>query len=118
MESLIKKAIEAIKKDQKEYAMGLLEGALEMTGKKPAEIYEDSIVDPTIREDTGSKNIEIARTYEPIVEKKVEPVVIKPKVDYSKLTLAELKVVAKEKGLVGFSALSKAELIEKLNVRK
>ena len=52
------------------------------------------------------------------VEKKVEPVVIKPKVDYSKLTLAELKVVAKEKGLVGFSALSKAELIEKLNVRK
>lgn len=44
------------------------------TGKKPAEVYEDSIIDPTIREDVGSKNIEIARTYEPIVEKKVEPV--------------------------------------------
>jgi len=43
------------------------------TGKKPAEIYEDTIVDPTIREDIGSKNIEIARTYEPIVEKKIEP---------------------------------------------
>jgi hypothetical protein len=43
------------------------------TGKKPAEVYEDTIVDPTIREDIGSKNIEIARTYEPIVEKKVEP---------------------------------------------
>ena len=43
------------------------------TGKKPAEVYEDSIIDPTIREDIGSKNIEIARTYEPIVEKKVEP---------------------------------------------
>lgn len=43
------------------------------TGKKPAEIYEDTIVDPTIREDIGSKNIEIARTYEPIVEKKLEP---------------------------------------------
>lgn len=52
-----KKAIEQVKK----------------TGKKPAEIYEDTIVDPTIREDIGSKNIEIARTYEPIVEKKVEP---------------------------------------------
>jgi len=49
---------------------------------------------------------------------KVEPAVVKPKVDYSKLTLAELKIVAKEKGLVGYSALSKAELIEKLNVRK
>lgn len=44
------------------------------TGKKPAEVYEDSIIDPTIREDVGSKNIEIARTYEPIVEKKAEPV--------------------------------------------
>lgn len=43
------------------------------TGKKPAEVYEDTIVDPTIREDIASKNIEIARTYEPIVEKKVEP---------------------------------------------
>jgi len=53
----VRKAIEQVKK----------------TGKKPAEIYEDSIVDPTIREDIGSRNIEIARTYEPIVEKKVEP---------------------------------------------
>ena len=43
------------------------------TGKKPKEIYEDTIVDPTILEDVGSKNIEIARTYEPIVEKKIEP---------------------------------------------
>lgn len=43
------------------------------TGKKPAEIYEDSIIDPTIREDIGSKNIDIARTYEPISEVKVEP---------------------------------------------
>ncbi|MFA6801382.1 MAG: hypothetical protein WCR19_04685 [Acholeplasmataceae bacterium] len=45
------------------------------------------------------------------VEIKAEPVkvdtVIKPKVDYLKLTLVELKVVAKEKGL-----------IEKLNVKK
>jgi len=45
---------------------------VKQTGKKPAEIYEDTIVDPTIREDIASKNIEIARTYEPIVEKKVE----------------------------------------------
>jgi len=44
------------------------------TGKKPAEIYEDSIVDPTIREDIGSKNIDVARTYEPISEIKVEPI--------------------------------------------
>ena len=43
------------------------------TGKKPSEIYSDSIVEPTIREDIVSKNIEVARAYEPIAEKKVEP---------------------------------------------
>jgi hypothetical protein len=46
---------------------------VKQTGKKPSEIYEDSIVEPTIREDVGSKNIEIARAYEPLVDKKVEP---------------------------------------------
>jgi len=42
---------------------------VKQTGKKPSEIYEDSIVEPTIREDVGSKNIEIARAYEPLVDK-------------------------------------------------
>ena len=46
---------------------------VKQTGKKPSEIYEDSIVEPTIREDLGSKNIEIPRAYEPLVERKVEP---------------------------------------------
>jgi hypothetical protein len=49
---------------------------VKQTGKKPSEIYEDSIVEPTIREDVGSKNIEIARAYEPLVDKIPE----KPKV--------------------------------------
>ncbi|MFA6801691.1 MAG: Rho termination factor N-terminal domain-containing protein, partial [Acholeplasmataceae bacterium] len=52
-----------------------------------------------------------------VIKPKVDTV-IKPKVDYSKLTLVELKVVAKEKGLTGYSALSKTQLIEKLNVKK
>ena len=46
---------------------------VKQTGKKPSEIYEDSIVEPTIREDVGSKNIEIARAYEPLVDKIPEP---------------------------------------------
>jgi len=71
-------------------------------------------VEPTL---VPTKPVEKVEPVE--VKPKVEPVVVvKPKVDYSKLTLAELKVVAKEKGLVGYSTLSKAELIEKLNVRK
>lgn len=36
-------------------------------------------------------------------------------VDYSKMTLAELQIIAKERGLTGFSNLNKADLISKLN---
>lgn len=46
---------------------------VKQTGKKPSEIYEDSIIEPTLREDLGSKNIEVPRAYEPLVERKVEP---------------------------------------------
>ena len=36
-------------------------------------------------------------------------------VDYSKMTVAELKAVAKEKGISGYTSLKKAELIEALS---
>ena len=36
-------------------------------------------------------------------------------VDYSKMTVAELKAVAKEKGISGYTSLKKAELIEVLS---
>ncbi len=39
----------------------------------------------------------------------------KEAVDYSKMTVAELKEVAKEKGLEGYTTMKKAELIEALN---
>jgi len=32
---------------------------VKQTGKKPSEIYEDTIVEPTIREDIGSNNIDV-----------------------------------------------------------
>lgn len=35
-------------------------------------------------------------------------------VDYSTMTLAELKLVAKEQGIEGYSKLNKSQLIEKL----
>lgn len=34
--------------------------------------------------------------------------------DYSTMTLSELKKIAKEKGIEGYSSLKKAELIKKL----
>jgi len=57
---------------------------------------------------------EKVETIEP-VEKKVEPVAVKPTVNYSKLTVAELRIVAKEKGVVGYSSLTKAEMIAKID---
>lgn len=57
---------------------------------------------------------------EPVVAKPeaVKPEVVKPKIDYSKLTVAELKVVAKEKNIVNYSALTKQDLIDKINKSK
>ena len=48
------------------------------------------------------------------VETKVEKTVAE-KTDYSKLTVAELKDMAKEKGIEGYTKLKKAELVEVLN---
>ena len=38
------------------------------------------------------------------------------KADYSKMTVAELKAVAKDKGISGYTSLKKAELIAALNI--
>ena len=37
------------------------------------------------------------------------------KADYSKMTVAELKSTAKDKGIIGYTSLKKADLIAALN---
>lgn len=50
---------------------------------------------------------------EEVISKKEEPIK-KAKVDYKKLTVMELKQMAKEKGIEGYSKMKKEELIENL----
>ena len=105
---------DAAKINKKKKAIKLAQEKIISTPAKPVE----KKVEPVAVETKKVEVVEEKPQEKPQVKPQVEPVVVKPKVNYSKLTLAELKVVAKEKGLVGYSALSKAELIEKLNVRK
>ena len=64
---------------------------------------------------TGKVEVKAAKE-EKKETKKVEekPVKKEEKVDYSSMTLADLKTVAKEKGVKGYSTMKKAELIDAL----
>ncbi|MCR1808924.1 Rho termination factor N-terminal domain-containing protein [Haploplasma modicum] len=63
-----------------------------------------------------SKNDDIMTLEEPVIEDELEEVVIEEKVieniDYSTKTVAELKGIAKEMNLIGYSTLRKQELID------
>ena len=48
---------------------------------------------------------------QPVVEEVVEEVVV----DYNKMTVAELKAIAKERGIAGISAMKKADLVAALS---
>lgn len=44
----------------------------------------------------------------------VEEVAVPQEIDYSSMTVAQLREIAKNKGIEGYSSMKKAELIEKL----
>ena len=60
------------------------------------------------------KHIALDKSYEGFKDVLVDAGVKEENIDYSTMTLAELKQVAKEKGIEGYSKLNKSQLIEKL----
>ena len=89
-------------------------------------------VKPTVKAEVKpTVKTEVKATVKPVVKKVIEPKVVEPKVvetkvveevkvtakasvNLSTMKVAELKALAKEKGLHGYSKLKKAELIEAL----
>ena len=71
------------------------------------------MVDYTVEEDNAKSNVKEQKEEKKEVKK--EEVVETKTVDYSAMTLAELKAIAKEKGVKGYSTMKKEELINALN---
>ena len=76
------------------------------------EMVDYTVEEPSIKEEKKEKKAEVKEAFEKKEEVKEE--VKEETVDYSKMTLTELKAVAKEKGIKGYSSMKKDELIEEL----
>lgn len=60
----------------------------------------------------ATKTVKAPKTVK--VETPKTEVAVEATVDYNKMTVAELKVIAKEKGIIGISAMKKADLVAAL----
>ena len=79
---------------------------------KVVEFDDEEVIEEKVEEEKPVKKVS-----KKAVEKveKVKEEVVEEKTDYSKLTVAELKKIAKEKGISGYSTMKKDELISSLN---
>ncbi len=73
----------------------------------------DEKLDDKVKESEQEQKKIIATQIKP----NLQPTKVKQQ-NYSELTIAELKIIAKEKGVTGVSQLNKAQIIEKLNEKK
>ena len=81
--------------------------------KKGLTMPSNKVVEKGLVFQKESKAVKAAKlAAQPVVEEVVEEAVV---VDYNKMTVAELKAIAKEKGISGISAMKKADLVAALS---
>ena len=85
-------------------------------GKSPKEsvkkLQNEKVENPKIEKETVKKETVKKEENVKVEEAKVEKA--QETADYSKMTLAELKAIAKEQGLKGYSTMKKDELLSNL----
>ena len=103
-----------VKEEKKETKAKKEEKAKKKTKKEEKVEKEEKKTTKKVKEEKEEKPKKETKAKKEVKEEKKETKKTK-KVDLDSMTLADLKAMAKEKGLKGYSTLKKAELIELLN---
>ena len=110
------KIVEYVKEDDKKDAKEIMERALETVKKKETRRFENKKQNRPFERKNNDNKRSFEKTKEVKEEPKTEEVIVKEEkaIDLDKMTVAELREMAKEKGISGVSTMKKAELIEAL----
>ena len=110
------KIVEYVKEDDKKDAKEIMERALETVKKKEPRRFENKKQNRPFERKNNDNKKSFEKTKEVKEEPKTEEVTVKEEkaIDLDKMTVAELREMAKSKEVKGYSTMKKAELIEAL----
>ena len=110
------KIVEYVKEDDKKDAKEIMERALETIKKKEPRRFDNKKPNRPFERKNNDNKKSFEKTTEAKEQPKTEKVAVKEEkaIDLDKMTVAELREMAKSKEVKGYSTMKKAELIEAL----